>query len=89
MFFPFVIHCLLLGIPNMYDSQRFKTSFKPRNIDGMTLSFSVLKMDLGWRLDNLSCQYFDSCCKVDSAYGNTIFSKTILYEIILFIYIIL
>ena len=48
-FFPFVVYCLILYVTNMHDSQRVTSSFKSRNIDGMTPSFSSINMDLWWR----------------------------------------
>ena len=51
--FCFVIHLILLYVPNMYDSQRGISSFKSINIDGRTQSFASLNMYLGCRLDNL------------------------------------
>ena len=48
-FLPFIFHCLLLTVPNMDDSQSGISSFKYINLDGRTLIFASLKMDLGWR----------------------------------------
>ena len=71
---PFVIYYLLLAVTSMDDTQRSTSSFKSINLDGMTSSFSILNMDLGWRWDNLSYQDLNSCLKGDSTPGNIIFS---------------
>ena len=62
-FLLFVIYCLLLAVPNVHDEQRVTSSFKYRNIDGKNPSFAILNMYLGYRLDKLSCQDFNPCCK--------------------------
>ena len=49
-------------------------SFISRNRYVRTPSFASLNMDLLWRLDNLSCQDLNSCCKGDNSYGNMILS---------------
>ena len=46
--FPFVIHCLLLDVPNIHDTKRGTLSFEYINIDGRTPGFASLNMDLGW-----------------------------------------
>ena len=38
---PFVIHCLLLSVPNMHNAQKGTSSFKSRNIDDGTPSLLV------------------------------------------------
>ena len=48
-FFPIVLHCLILTVPNLHDSQRVTPPLKYRNIDGRNPSFASLNMDLGWR----------------------------------------
>ena len=73
-FFPFVIRCLLLVAPNIHYLQRVTSSLKSRNIDGRTPIFSSLKMDLGWRWDNLSWQDLNSFCKVYITYVKMMFS---------------
>ena len=45
-FFPFVLHCLFLDVPNIHDEQRSTSSFKSRHIDGRTPIFASLNMDL-------------------------------------------
>ena len=45
--FHFVIHWLLISVPNIHGAQRGTSSLKSRNIDGRTLSFVSLNMDLG------------------------------------------
>ena len=47
--FLFVLHLLLLAIPNMHDAQRSTSSFKSRNIDERTPSFSSPNTDILWR----------------------------------------
>ena len=71
-FFPFVIHCSIFDIPNIHGAQRCTSPFMYRNIDDMTPIFSILNMDLRWRWDKFSCQYLNSCFKVDNTYGNMI-----------------
>ena len=61
--FPLVLSFLILDVPNMHDAQRVTSSFKYRNIDGKNPSFAILNMYLGYRLDKLSCQDFNPCCK--------------------------
>ena len=45
----FVIHCFVIAVTNINDSQRGTSYFKSINIDRRTPSFASLKMDLGWR----------------------------------------
>ena len=54
-FFPVLIDLSLLDVTNMDDAQRVTSYFRCKNIDEKTQSFSILNMDLGWRLNNLSC----------------------------------
>ena len=49
---PFVLHCLLLSVPKIHDTQRGTSYFKYRNIEGMTPSFASINIDLGWIRDN-------------------------------------
>ena len=44
-FFPFCLHCIILAVTNMHYTQRVISSFKSRNIDGRTPSFSGRNMD--------------------------------------------
>ena len=48
-FFPLVIDCLILAIPNMHDKQRGTSSSKYRNIYAKNPIFASLNMELGWR----------------------------------------
>ena len=73
-FLHFFLYCLLFTVPNTHDEERGTSSFKSKNIYMRTPSFANIKKDLGWRWDNLSFQYLDSCYKCDSNYGNIIFS---------------
>ena len=50
--FYFIIHCLLIAVPNIHVAKRGTLSFKFRNIDGKTPGFASINMDLGWRLDH-------------------------------------
>ena len=68
----FILHWIILAVPRMNNTQRCISYFKYRNIDGRTPSFYSLNTDLGCRWDNLSCQYFNSCCKWNRNYGNMI-----------------
>ena len=73
-FSPFVIHWLLIDVPNMHSKQRGTSSLKSRNLYGRTPTFAILIRDMDWRWDNLSCQDLNSCCKGDSNSVNMIFS---------------
>ena len=63
-FFPFVLHCHLLSVPNMHDAQWVTPSFIFKNISGRTPSFASLSMYLDCMWDNFSCHDLNSCCKV-------------------------
>ena len=67
---PFVLHWILLAVPNIHDTKRGTSSFKSRNIDDRTPSFASRNMYLGWRRDNLSCQDLNYYCKSDWTYKN-------------------
>ena len=64
-FFPFVIHCFLLDVPNMHNAQRGTSSFKYKNRFGRNPSFYSLNMDFGCRRNNFPFQNLNSCCKGD------------------------
>ena len=86
-YFPhFVIHFLLLDVPNMYNAQRVTPYFKYRNIDGRNPSFACINMYLGWRLDNLSCQDLNSYCKVDITSENMLFSIFLVQYSLIYLY---
>ena len=72
----------------MYGEQRGTLSFNSRNSDGSSPSFARLNMDLGWRWDNLSWQYFNSCFKCDSTYGNMMFSIFLVWDSLICLYTI-
>ena len=81
-FFPSFLYFLLLDVPNMHDAHRVTSSFKSINIDGRNPSISSLNMDMGWRWDNLSCQYFNFYCKGYRTYVNMMFSFFLWYSLI-------
>ena len=87
--FPFVIHWLILVVPNIHDAQRGTSLLISRNIYGMNTSLARLNMDLVWRWYNLLCQYLNSFYKVDSTSGYMVSYIFFLYETFLFVYIIL
>ena len=72
--FPFISRCHILSVTNIHDTKRSTSSFRSNNFTGRTPIFSSLNMDSGWRWDNLSFQYLNSCCKCYSTSGNMIFS---------------
>ena len=80
-FFPSVIHCLLLDVPNMHDAQIGTSSFKSINIHERTPIFASLNMDLVWRRDKLSFHGLNSYFKGDSTSGNR-YSNFFLCEIL-------
>ena len=79
-FFPFVIHCRLLAVQNMHDTQIFASYFWYINRYERTQSFASINMYFEFRWDNLSYQDFNSCCKVDSTSGNMILSIFLVEE---------
>ena len=85
----FFIRCLLLAVPSMNDSQRGTEYFKSRNIVGRTPSFASLNIYLGWRWYNLSCQYFNSCCKGDINSRDIMLSIFLVWDSFIYLYSLL
>ena len=86
LFFPFVLHWLLLYFPNMHDLPRGTSSFNYINIHGRTPSPAILNIYLGWRWDDMSFLDFNYCCKCGSTSGNMILPIFLVWDSLISLY---
>ena len=58
---PFVIHFILLVVPNIQDAQRGTSYFRSGNYLGRTPSFATQNINFRCKCNKASCQDLNSC----------------------------